>query len=360
MKLLFAMTMPYIPESTGGVESTTHEMCQALRARGIEVAVLANFRRHGAPARRFALRRFLGGGGSPLRDLSLGYPVLRCRDALAAVEAVCGYLQPDAVVVKLGRIVPLARRTVDLGIPTVLYLHNLTFGEMGGALFRHKLLLPVTTSQFMAQAVEARTGIRPEVLLQIVPPANYRTESTGEVVTFVNPTPLKGLDVALHLAARRPDIPFEFIESWPLRWRKWQLLRRQVGHLPNVRLLRRTPDMRAVYARSRIVLAPSRWEEPWGRIATEAQISGIPVIAAATGGLPEAVGPGGLLVPPEAPLSAWDDALASLWDDPALHATYSRLALEHAARPEIQPDALMDRFLALVGRGGSGAAAESS
>jgi len=48
--------------------------------------------------------------------------------------------------------------------------------------------------------------------------------------------------------------------------------------------------MRAAYGRSRLLLAPSRWVESWGRVASEAQISGLPVIATKSGGLPEAVG----------------------------------------------------------------------
>ena len=37
-------------------------------------------------------------------------------------------------------------------------------------------------------------------------------------------------------------------------------------------------DMRSVYAKCRILLAPSVWEEAYGRVVTEAQISGIPVV----------------------------------------------------------------------------------
>src|SRR3546814_9881685 len=43
-------------------------------------------------------------------------------------------------------------------------------------------------------------------------------------------------------------------------------------------------DMREVYRRTHTLLVPSQWEEAWGRVATEAQFSGIPVLASDRGG----------------------------------------------------------------------------
>ncbi|MEK6950173.1 MAG: glycosyltransferase family 4 protein [Nanoarchaeota archaeon] len=55
----------------------------------------------------------------------------------------------------------------------------------------------------------------------------------------------------------------------------------------------------ALYAQADLVVFPSLWPEPFGRIALEAQASGVPLIASATGGIPELVSPGkGLLVEP--------------------------------------------------------------
>jgi glycosyltransferase involved in cell wall biosynthesis len=52
------------------------------------------------------------------------------------------------------------------------------------------------------------------------------------------------------------------------------------------------------YRRSETLLVPSRYE-PFGIVALEAIASGCPVVAAKTGGLPEAVGDCGILVAPD-------------------------------------------------------------
>ena len=102
--------------------------------------------------------------------------------------------------------------------------------------------------------------------------------------------------------------------------------------------------MRAVYRRARLLLAPSPWEEAWCRVVTEAQFSGIPALASDRGGLPESVGPGGLLVPADAPHDAWLTALGRMWDDPDQLDALSAAARRHAARPEIRPESIIAAF----------------
>jgi glycosyltransferase involved in cell wall biosynthesis len=84
-----------------------------------------------------------------------------------------------------------------------------------------------------------------------------------------------------------------------------------------------------------VLLAPSQWNEGWGRVVSEAQASGIPVLASRRGGLPEAVGAGGILVDAESDIAAWQAALARLWDDGDAYAGYCAAAFAHAARPEL-------------------------
>ncbi len=103
--------------------------------------------------------------------------------------------------------------------------------------------------------------------------------------------------------------------------------------------------MKAIYGKAKIVIAPSQWEEAFGRVGVEPQFSGIPVIASARGGLPEAVGTGGILMDPEADADAWAGAIRKLWHDPALYAEKSQAARAHADRPEMNPDYQIDQLL---------------
>ena len=54
--------------------------------------------------------------------------------------------------------------------------------------------------------------------------------------------------------------------------------------------------MGRVFDRTRVLLMPSIWEEPFGRLPVEAGACGIPTLASARGGLPESVGDGGILI----------------------------------------------------------------
>ena len=54
-------------------------------------------------------------------------------------------------------------------------------------------------------------------------------------------------------------------------------------------------DLASEYRRHRILVIPSRWEEPFGIVALEGIACGCRIVAADTGGLPEAVGPCGKL-----------------------------------------------------------------
>ena len=73
--------------------------------------------------------------------------------------------------------------------------------------------------------------------------------------------------------------------------------------------------MKTVYGRTKILLAPSKWEEAWGRVASEAHCSGIPVVGSRRGGLPEAIGEGGIVLDYDAPLDDWVASIRQLWND---------------------------------------------
>jgi glycosyltransferase involved in cell wall biosynthesis len=342
MRLLFCQTFPYLPSEGGGALSNTDELCQLLPGRGFEVAVLAGLRRSAWSQ----LRSRAGRDG--MADRALGYPVHRARDPLVLAAKLAQTQRPDLAVVQVGDVAALCGIFLAARIPTLVYFHDSYSMPPAEALPPHPLLSFAACSAALAERVNRRLGVQSSVIPVLVQPERYRTEPMRRAVTFVNPIPRKGLDIAFALAARRPDIPFEFVESLQLRGRVVKLLQARIAHHGNIRLVRRVMDMRPVYRQSRIVLFPSLCEESWGRVVSEAQVSGIPALASNSGGLPEAMGAGGLMLDREAPMAAWAQALARLWDDDIEYARYAEQAAAHAARPEFQPAAVLSRLTELV------------
>src|SRR6185312_3573191 len=118
--------------------------------------------------------------------------------------------------------------------------------------------------------------------------------------------------------------------------------------LPNVTIRPPAKGVDAIYGSTKVLLAPSRYHEAWGRVASEAQINAIPVLASSRGGLPEAVGPGGICLDYDAAIETWIETLRRLWDDDMWYAALSARAREHAARADFQPQAVIERFIGLL------------
>jgi glycosyltransferase involved in cell wall biosynthesis len=95
-------------------------------------------------------------------------------------------------------------------------------------------------------------------------------------------------------------------------------------------------------------MVPSQWEEAFGRIALEAQVSGIPVVGRDIGGLSEVLQASGTLLPADAEPRAWAEEIERLLTDSSLYAARSTAARANVARPEFDPKRQLERFLSLV------------
>ena len=152
----------------------------------------------------------------------------------------------------------------------------------------------------------------PEAAHPAPPPAEPRVLFVGRV------TPAKGLDVLIRAVALL-DMPLDVCgEGWGLaRARK---LAGKLDVEDRITFHGRVPpsEISDHYARSSIVAVPSLWPEPFGLVGLEAMARGRPVVASATGGIPEWLGDGetGLLVPAGDP-EAMAGAVAELVRDPA-------------------------------------------
>ena len=107
----------------------------------------------------------------------------------------------------------------------------------------------------------------------------------NDYITLININLSKGAKQFFEIAKRMPNKKFLAV--------KGSYGEQQTCDLPNVTIIPNTPDIREVYKKTRILLMPSDYES-WGRTATEAMCSGIPVIANPTFGLKENLGEAGI------------------------------------------------------------------
>ena len=334
MRILIASGHPYLPQIAGGSQSNTHEMALELKKHGHDVAVLAGLSGDGWLALRSRLIMKLG-RLKLVRDDMIGYPVFRAWQARDVAAEVVRQWHPDVVIAQPGSVVAIALAFKALGVPTVAYFHNVEFEDHGGDISDITGMPLLANSRYTAGAYQKEYGVNATVVPPLFQSERYTVERRGDRVLFINPHPLKGVDVALDVAARCPDLQFDFVESWTLSSAQRDHVRDRARKLGNVTLHGRTSDMRGHYGRARVVLVPSRWAETWGRVASEAHYSGIPVIATRIGGLEEAVGPGGILMAPDADGATWAVALQDLWNDSSRYSALSERAITFSQRPEI-------------------------
>ena len=336
LRILFVTDYLHVPQGGGGAERNTHELCLAFKARGDQPAASCQLQNDGS--RLFwatRLRRRLLPRHEYARDTVCGYPVYRGWDHARVAENVTRF-RADVIVVQSTHPARLLQALAPLGTPIVTYFHEVEAIDHLGAL-RGTGIPVIANSAFTASRLAERCGLHCSVVLPLVDARHYRASMRPERVLFVNTTERKGVKLAFAIAERRPDIPFDFVLSWTHKPDALQALQARARAAGNIQLHSPTRDMRPLYARAKLLLAPSQWQEAWGRVATEAQINGIPVLGSDRGGLPQAIGKGGTILPAGASPEVWTAALSRLWDDPAAHAAAAAAARVHAARPEIQP-----------------------
>lgn len=243
------------------------------------------------------------------------HPVADLDEMVDVADVLVGHLLWTRQVVNLAS----ARQ-----LPLVYVLHN----DMQVA---HWQLRPeqVTVLVHNSRWVEARFDrwqgptavVRPACLLD-----DYRLDGDAfgrEFVTLVNPTPDKGSPTLYRVAAREHRRRFATVAGG------YGQQLRPPRDVRNVERLPSTPSMRDdVYARTRVLFVPSRYES-WGRVAVEAMCAGIPVVAHPTDGLVEACGDAGWFVDRD-DIDGWVAALHAL-DDRATFAEWSARARDRAA-----------------------------
>lgn len=277
------------------------------------------------------------------------YVEISVRDPATAIGPLLEQLRPDAVVFSTSSQIaaPIATCRAT-GLPVVMSFLTADLQALDTSFVADPAFLYLANSSFLASRLAAWFGITAEVMYPIVHPPKLDPATRRDRVLFVNPVPQKGWAIFAAVAGALRETPFTVLESWPLdqAWRRH--CQSQVAYFGNIDWRLAVDDMDPIWSRTRVLLMPSVWEEAWGRAAAEAVAAGIPVVASDRGGLKQAVGPGGIVIDIHAPIVEWTTAVTRLMTDERHHQEVAAAGLSHAARAEVQPDTLADRFVALV------------
>jgi glycosyltransferase involved in cell wall biosynthesis len=388
--MLLLSQLPQDPAS--GAARSMRTICEFLAGAGLEVTALATTARESAAeinpleylrgaAADIAVERTAArpeGGGEVLRFAIKGvkYTLLNTephgfRDWEGPLGATFDALfsqclndfHPDILFTYGGSRAEMARRKLarHRGCKVVFGLRNLSYLAPGAFADVDAIL---TGSQFVTDRYRAALGIDSTPLPlpldwdEVVAPQHEKV-----FITYVNPSIEKGVCFAARLleelSARRPDIPILVVES-----------RATAGLLVSAGLaggfdLRRhanlmvggtVPRPAAIFNVARVLLAPSVWEEPAGRVAAEALANGIPPVVSDRGGLAEVCGHGGFVLPLPADLTLatrrpvareavedWLTLLLRLVDDEPFYEAACRRAAE--AGRLYRPETLAPRYV---------------
>jgi len=245
---------------------------------------------------------------------------------------------PDILLTYGGSEAEVRRRTKarGAGACVVLSMHNLEYSSPGAFAGVDAI---VTPSKFVSDHYRRTHGVDSIPLPVPVSVEDVIASSTEPAFfTLINPTPRKGVRLFVRLvkecAERWPDLAFLAVESRASGEALAKRIDAAGAGVKNLHVVPNTPNAASIYALTRVLLMPSLVEAA-GRVAVEAQLNGIPVIASDRDGLPETVGAGGLVLPasadPESPegvevVRRWVELVGRLHLDRNFYEAASRAA----------------------------------
>lgn len=285
---------------------------------------------------------------------------------LTLYEKVLEQFQPDVVLTYGGQIMayPAISMARQRGAAVVFWLRNTAYNH--AKFFEHVngVLVP---SGYSVDFYRESIGLP---CTSIPSPLDWERVHCDHIdrrfLTFVNPSLVKGVyffaGIAQELAKVRPEIPILIVESrGKAEWMK--KTGADLRGLKNLTGMTNTRDPRKFYSVTRALLAPSLWQETFGRVTAESLINGIPVLASTRGGLREVIGNGGFLfdvpekytstsriLPTAEDVKPWVETILRLWDDESFYVQACLRARVEAEKwkPERLADQYQDYFHRIV------------
>lgn len=288
--------------------------------------------------------------GSQIRPWEVDQFLIKAEEKLRA-------LRPSVVLTYGGEFLkPLLSKVQQMGARTVFYVANAAYAQQAHFAFRFidNFLVP---SQAMADLYLHQKQIQAQVLGNVVDApmdgqlnlsVQRLATRASRYVTMINPSPEKGGLFFLNLVARAlteaPHLRFRVVES---RWdrARWAAQGAEIEKLSNLEWHPFTTDMSQIFEEAAVLLVPSLWFEASGRVVAEALLSGLPVLAMKSGGIPEQLNGGGFLfdvpanmaenfaaAPPPEALAKWMQFIRVLMNDDKIYGQAVQLALTAAQK----------------------------
>jgi len=373
MRILLVQPLSFF-FSTGGAHKANRLLIEGLARRGHVCRVMTQLAAPEFFQTRAQFRERLREEGTPIRAAAPGIDVVEVggvevhvlQDYLHMCEQVSAQARdfgPEVVLVSEDKPQVMLGAALEAEPSRVVYIAHspvtLPFGPDSfspdplKAEMLRRVAGVITVSNYMKEYVERYGGIRAAAYIPFPvygagPFPNFG-RFDGGYVTLVNACEIKGLTIFAELARRLTDVEFAAVRSWGSTEAVLAPLRR----LTNLRVLDPDPDIDKIFARTRVLLAPSLWGEAFGQIVVEAMLRGVPVLASDSGGLPEAklgldyvlpvrtiekYEPTGEALPrveivpviPEQDVGPWERALGELLSSRELYERLSRSSREAA------------------------------
>jgi glycosyltransferase involved in cell wall biosynthesis len=258
-------------------------------------------------------------------------------------------LRPDVAVLNTVKSACYVRPALRLGIPTVLYVHEL--GVLASSTLRR---YPVGARWKDVTLVACSTACRDGLAPLVGVPADdidvlHSPVDTADVVARAGKAPenplgvvvgacgvvneRKGADLWVEMAKlvldKRPDLPVRFVwvgrqpSDWP------QDRARELDIDGRIEWTGETGEPYPALAAMDVFTLPSR-EDPFPLVVLEAMALGRPIVAFDVGGIREQLGDTGTVVPAEQP-EAMAEAVIDLVDDPAARSALGTAAATRVA-----------------------------
>jgi glycosyltransferase involved in cell wall biosynthesis len=299
MKLLWCTPgFPFDP--TGGGNRSLRTMCEMLASQGHEVRCVGTLKTGGAlgaSSIRFLLDQYPGEWVTAkfvYRNVKYRFGI----DDRAAEQLTNIQLRewkPDILLTIGGNPSDFVRmeRAKEAGAKIVFGLRNGLYRDK----HHFRLCDGITTpSQWMTDwykrtldldSTPLPLPINMEDCVATYPPAYGGEPARRYCVTMVNPSHEKGEQLVRAIAEALPDVPFQIVQSRAQAGGSWP---------KNCRITGPFAHPREIFTNTKILLVPSLWEEPGGRVVCEAMLNRIPPIVSDHGALPEVLNRGGIVV----------------------------------------------------------------